>query len=115
MLEKIEIMQQSAGFSDSIIAKWRIEAQVDCFPYVFHSRDLCASYLSETARKASCLSQEVCHWIGGKLSAVVQVTGADVSFPLKAAATHSQATLRRELREKAFEEKTPCILKWWAL
>jgi hypothetical protein len=111
MLEKIEITQQPAGFSDSIIAKWRIEAQADFFPCVFHSRDLCASYLRETARKARFLSQEVCHWIGGKLRAVMQVIDTDVAFPFRAAASRSQATLKRELGEKAFEEKAPCILK----
>ena len=81
------------------------------FPFVFHSRGLCASFLSKTAREASFWSQEVCQWIGGKLSAVMQVTDTDVAFPFKAAASRPQATVRRELREKAFEEKTPCILK----
>ena len=111
MLEKVEVMQQPAGFSDSIIAKWRIEQMCVENVGVLHSRDLCGSYLSETSRKASFLSHEICHWIAGKLSAVMQVTDTDVAFPFKAAARRSQANLRRELREKALEEKTPCILK----
>ena len=41
----------------------------------------------------------------------MQVIDTDVAFPFTAAASRSQAALRRELREKALEEKTPCILK----
>ena len=109
MFEKFEVMQQPAGFSDSVIAKWRIESRNSELPLRLTSRDLCGSYLSDSARKASFLSQEVSHWIGGKLSAVMQVTDTDVAFSLKAAAARSQAKLRRELREKSIEENTPCI------
>ena len=109
--KKVEVMQAPAGFSDSIIAKWRIEQMSVENVGVLHSRDLCGSYLSNSSRKASFLSQEIDHFICGKLSAVLQVTDTDVAFPFKAAASRSQASLRRELREKALEEKTPCIFK----
>ena len=105
MLEKVEVMQQPAGFSDSIIAKWRIEQMCVENVGVLHSRDLCGSYLSETSRKASFLSHEINHWIAGKLSAVLQVTDTDVAFPFKAAARREQATLRGELPEKLLRKR----------
>ena len=53
MLEYIDVMQQPAGFSDSIIAHWRIESLAAEHPQSLHVRDLNSSYLSPSARQAS--------------------------------------------------------------
>ena len=104
MIDYIDIMQQPAGFSDSIIAKWRIEAMAVEHPQSLHVRDLNASYLSDYARQASYLSHAVMGWIGGKMTAVVQPVDTDVAFPMKAAAGRAQMELRKELQEKALAE-----------
>ena len=109
MIDYIDIMQQPAGFSDTIIAVWRIESAAAEYPQSLHIRDLNASYLSDHARQASMLSHSVMGWIGGKMTAVAQPTDTDVAFPLKAAATRAQAELRRELQEQAISEGVePC-------
>ena len=110
MLKKVEIMQQPSGFQDSIISKWRIEAMSEGGQRLT-SRDLNASYLSESARKASYLSHEVCHFEGGKITAVIQPTDTDVAYSFKAACTVEQQALKRELRDKAKLENTACVLK----
>ena len=112
-LEYIDVMQQPSGFQDSIISTWRIEreASLSKYPQSLHSRDLNASYLSDSARQASFLSHEIGHFIGGKVTAVIQPTDTDVVFPLKAQATRTQDVIRRELREKAIEENTNCIFR----
>ena len=104
MIDYIDIMQQPAGFSDTIIAVWRIESAAAEYPQSLHVRDLNASYLSDHSRQASMLSHSVMGWIGGKMTAVAQPTDTDVAFPLKAAATRAQAELRRELQEQAIRE-----------
>ena len=109
MMEYIDIMQQPAGFSDSIIPSWRSEAMAVEHPQSLHVRDLNASYLSDYARQASYLSHSVMGWIGGKMAAVVQPTDTDVAFPLKAEAERAQGALRRELQEQAIREGVePC-------
>ena len=67
--------------------------------------------MSGCARKASFLAQESDHFLAGKVTAVLQLTDIDVAFLIKAAANRGQQALRRELREKAIEEKTPCVFK----
>ena len=59
-------MQQPAGFQDSIISKWRIESTSQEGQRLM-SRDLNASYLSESARQASFLGHEFCHFEAGKI------------------------------------------------
>ena len=109
MIDYIDIMQQPAGFSDTIIAVWRIESAAAEYPQSLHVRDLNASYLSDHSRQASMLSHSVMGWIGGKMTAVVQPTDTDVAFPLKTAAGRAQGELRRELQEKAISEGVePC-------
>ena len=104
LVQEIELMQQPSGFQDSIISKWRIEAQASQYVQKLHSRDINASYLSSSARMASFLSHEVNHFLAGKITAVLQLTDTDVAFSLKAAARRSQEQLRRELRQKDIEE-----------
>ena len=55
MLQHLELMEQPAGVQATIISKWRIE-QTAVEGQRLMSRDLKASYLSEGAHKASCLS-----------------------------------------------------------
>ena len=109
MLERIEVMQQPSGFQDSIVSKWRIESQAGSQRLT--SRDLNSSYLSEHARKASHLAHEVCHFEGGKITAVIQPTDTDVAFSFKAFCTREQMALKRELRDNAIAENTACVLK----
>jgi hypothetical protein len=109
MIDYIDIMQQPAGFSDTIIAVWRIESAAAEYPQSLHVRDLNASYLSDHSRQASMLSHSVMGWIGGKMTVVTQPTDTDVAFPLKAAAGRAQNELRRELQEQAISEGVePC-------
>jgi hypothetical protein len=107
----MELMQQPSGFQDSIISKFRIEAQALKYVQKLHSRDLNASYLSSSARMASFLSHEVHHFLAGKIKAVLQLTDTDVAFSLKAAARRSQEQLSRELRQKAIEEDIACVFR----
>ena len=110
LLQEIELMQQPSGFQDSIISKWRIEAQALQSVQKLHSRDLNASYLSSSARMASFLSHEVNHFLAGKITAVLQLTDTE-ALSLKAAARRSQEQLRRELRQKAIEEDIACVFR----
>ena len=68
MLEKIEVMQQPAGFCDGIIAKWRIESTAEFHAQSLHMRDLNSAYLSSSGRQAMFLSQQVACWVGGKMT-----------------------------------------------
>ena len=104
MLEYIDVMQQPNGFQDSIISLWRIEreASLGKYPQCLHSRDLNASYLSESARQGMFLSHEVGHFIAGKVGAVIQPTDTGVVFPLKAQAGRTQNEMRRQ-RPKSWE------------
>jgi hypothetical protein len=110
MLQHIELMQQPAGFQDSIISKLRIE-QTAGEGQRFMSRDLNASYLSEGARKASFLSQEICHFEAGKITAVIQPTDTDVAFSYKALTNAESNRLKRELRDKAIEQNTQAVYR----
>ena len=110
ILQEIEVMQQPAGFQDSIISKWRIE-QTSVDGQRFMSRDLNSSYLSEAARKASFLSQEVCHFEAGKITAVIQPTDTDVAFSYKALTNAESNKLKRELRDKALHENTKAVYR----
>ena len=110
MLQHIELMPQPAGFQDTIISKWRIE-QTAVEGQRFMSRDLNASYLSEGARKASFLSQEICHFEVGKITAVIQPTDTDVAFSYKALTNVESNRLKRELRDKAIEQNTQAVYR----
>ena len=111
MIGRLDVMQQPAGFSDSIIAVWRLEVQQKRYPQTLHVRDLNASYLSSDARKASYLSHQVPGWIGGKMTAVLQVTDTDVARPLKVAANQEKMKLRREMSELARRHGTRATFK----
>jgi hypothetical protein len=70
-----------------------------------------ASYLSEGARKASFLSQEICHFEPGRITAVIQPTDADVAFSYKALTNVESNRLKRELRDKAIEQNTQAVYR----
>ena len=75
------------------------------------SRDLNASYLSEGARKASFLSQEICHFEAGKITAVIQPTDTDVAFVYKSLTNAESNCIKRELRDKAIQENTKVVYR----
>ena len=111
MIHIFDVMQQPAGFSDAIIAVWRLEAQQQRYPQTLHVRDLNASYLSDSARTTSYLGHQIPGWIGGNMTAVVQVTDTDVAFSLKAAANEAKLKLRREMSELARRNDTRATFK----
>jgi hypothetical protein len=110
MLKNIEIYQQPAGFSDSIIMSWMIERSSEEVPQAIHQRDLFAAALSEDAVKACFLSHQSQIWIAGKMTSVLQLTDTDMSYPLKAAAQRAKDRLKKEMRHAAMvSNEKPCF------
>ena len=95
MLEDLDIMQQPSGFIDNVLFKWRTEAQMEVYPQAVHLRDLFASALSQESRQIMVLAHQVPDWLGGKMTAALQVTDTDGSRPLKIAANKAKGALRR--------------------
>jgi hypothetical protein len=110
-LKEIEVYQQPAGFMDSIIYRWRTEAQMLHWPQAVHVRDLFAAALTDNARKIGVLAHQVPAWIGGKMTAALQVTDTDLARPLKVAANKAKELIRKELREKANLEGVKHVFK----
>ena len=110
-LKEVEIYQQPADFMDSIIYRWRTEAQMMEWPQATHVRDLFASCLTDEAKKLGALAHQVPAWIGGETSAALQVTDTDFARPLKIASQDCKEGIRRELRERAVIEGTNQVFK----
>ena len=101
MLEVIDVYQQPNGFVDSIVMAWVTERASERIPIALHQRDLFAGALSETAKRASFLSHQAQTWIGGKMTAVLQLTDTDMAFPMKAGVREEKSKMKAEMRALA--------------
>ena len=62
---------------------WIAAKSAERVPLAIHQRDLFAGALSESAKRASYLSHQAQAWVGGKMTAVLQLTDTDIAFPMK--------------------------------
>ena len=101
-LEEVEVMQQPAGYCDGIIVAWIQEMRyLEGYTRLITVRDLFAGALSETASRSSYLCSSLRAWIGGKMTAVMQLTDTAVAFSLKRYVEAVKAEVRREKRGEA--------------
>lgn len=103
MLAAVEIYQQPAGFVDSVIMTWMIQALAREHSLSIHQRDMFSAALSSSTAQASHLSHSVLTFVAGKMTPVLQLTDTDLSFAVKRAADRVKAELRRDLRAEALK------------
>ena len=121
MFSQMEVYQQPAGFMDEIILVWSRQSFQKKYPQAVWQRDLFSAALSAGSRRAMSLAQIIPCWIAGKMTAVLQITDADVAFRLKASCRRWADQLRAELRAEAAAERVRPQLKagafeiMWAL
>ena len=101
MLEQIEIYQQPSGFADGVIVSWITEKSAERVPQAIHQRDLFAGAMGESAKRAAYLSHQAQAWVGGKMTAVLQLTDTDIAFPMKAGARNEMDKMKAEMRDEA--------------
>jgi len=77
LFKDLIVFQQPAAFMDEIIMTWISEDQAQHFSQAVHQRDLFGAALTQTARKASQLAQEISSWIAPKMTQVLQLTDTD--------------------------------------
>ena len=106
LFKDLVIFQQPAAYMDEITTTWAIQDLASRCPQAVHQRDLFASALGDTCKKAMQLTQVIPTWIASKMTPVLQLTDTDVAFPLKAAAERAKAELSREMRREAELRKT---------
>jgi hypothetical protein len=105
LFKDLVLMQQPAAYMDEITTAWAIRDLGQRCPGAVHQRDLFASALGDTAKKAMQLTQVIPTWIASKMTPVLQLTDTDIAFPLKAAANRAKASLSRTMRAAAEASK----------
>ena len=92
-------MQQPAGFCDGVIVAWISEMRyLEGYTRLITVRDLFAGALSHTAKKASYLCSSLRAWVGGKMTAVMQLTDTAVAYSLKRIVEQVKGAVRRAKR-----------------
>jgi len=108
LFRDLVVFQQPAAYMDEITATWAIEDLGKRCPQAVHQRDLFASTLSDTCKKAMQLCQTIPTWIASKMTPILQLTDTDIAFALKAAAARAKSDLMREMRLAAQVTRERC-------
>ena len=103
--------QQPAGFEDSLISCWKIQEQQKVHGINLSLRDLFTGALSKWAREQSFICQQICSWIRGKVTALIQTADAIVIRPVKLKTGHKHVQMRRELIQLAELQDTRAVFK----
>ena len=111
LFEQVSVMSQPSAFVDSIIMQWSIEELEAEVGANVSQRGLLTSGLSTTVRSAMSLAHSIPCWIGGKMTAVLQLTDTDFSFSFKASIAQAKHELRQQLRAKAAAQKCKLSFK----
>ncbi len=93
----IRLYQQPAGFEDTVISCWKVQAQAEVYPCSVAVRDMFNAPLSEDCRDMMRLHQQIPSWVRGKMTAAIQCTDTHIAARMKAQCRHEHAKLRREL------------------
>ena len=110
LFKDLVVFQQPAAFMDEIIVTWIAEDSAQHFVQAIHQRDLFGAALTQTAKKASKLAQQISSWIAPKMTPVLQLTDTDIAYILKRAADEIKAQICRELRAAARENEERAFL-----
>ena len=83
-LNEVEVMQQPAGFCDSVIVSWICEMRTrEGYAQMIVLRDMFAGGLSASVQRVSVLCNQLRSYIAGKMTAVMQLTDVCCAFSLK--------------------------------
>ena len=98
LFERLEVMQQPAAVTDSVIFNWIAEEQAAAFGATLWTRDVCGG----AGGGDHCLSSmfaagQLANYIAAKMAAVLQPTDTDFAFLLKRFAEESKLQQRQEL------------------
>ncbi len=105
------LCQQPAGFEDTIISCWKVQAQAELYPCSVAVRDIFNAPLSEDARDMMRLHQQIPSWVRGKMTATIRVTDRHIAAKMKAVRRQVHSELRRELIALAELEECRAVFK----
>ena len=96
LISQFEIMQQPAGYCDSIIMSWITEMRAEEVGQCIHVRDAFGGGWSLSSMRANFICSSVSALIAGKMTPVLQLTDTDVAAPMKKASDRMKQKIMSE-------------------